>query len=214
VFVTLEGIDRSGKTTQAAMLAEALGPSTLLVREPGGTPAGERIRALLKDPALELDPASELLLFAAARAELCRTVLAPALAEGRDVVCDRFIDSTAAYQGVARGLGLETVEDLNDFVIGDCVPDLTILLRVDPDEAFRRGQQRLAAGDEDGADRFESEGAGLQRKVAEAYDDIANRHPGRIRVIDATGSQDEVHAAVLALVRAHAGEPRKPAAFR
>lgn len=202
MFVTLEGIDRSGKTTQAAMLAEALGPRTLLVREPGGTPAGERIRALLKDPDLELDPAAELLLFAAARAELCRTVLAPALAEGRDVVCDRFIDSTAAYQGVARGLGLETVEALNDFVIGDCVPDLTILLRVDPDEAFRRGQQRLAAGGEDGADRFESEGAGLQRTVASAYDDLAKRHPDRIRVIEAVGTPDEIHAAVLALVRA------------
>ena len=210
MFVTLEGIDRSGKTTQAALLAEALGPETLLVREPGGTPAGERIRLLLKDPDLELDPAAELLLFAAARAELCRRVLAPALAEGRDVVCDRFIDSTAAYQGAARGLGLETVEALNDFVIGTCVPDLTIFLRVDPDEALRRAQQRLAAGGEDGADRFEAEGAELQRRVAEAYDQIASRHPDRIQVVDASPSDQEVHAAVLSLVRERIEATRTP----
>lgn len=210
VFVTLEGIDRSGKTTQAARLAEALGPGTLLLREPGGTAAGERVRAILKDPDLELDPASELLLFAAARAELCRRVVAPALADGRDVVCDRFIDSTAAYQGVARGLGLGVVEQLNEFVIAGCVPDLTILLRIDPAEALKRGQQRLAEGGEDGADRFESEGAELQRKVAAAYDELAGRHRDRIAVIDAGQSEHAVHAAVLALLRARAADARRP----
>ena len=204
MFVTFEGIDRSGKSTQAAMLAEALGPEALLVREPGGTPAGERIRTLLKDPALELDPAAELLLFAAARAELCRTVIEPALGAGRDVVCDRFIDSTAAYQGIARGLGLETVERLNAFAIGPCVPDLTILLRVDPDEAIDRGQQRLAEGGEDGADRFEAEGEPLQRQVAAAYDHLATLHPERIRTVPADGTQQEVHALVLDLVGAQA----------
>ena len=200
MFVTFEGIDRSGKSTQAAMLAEALGPDALLVREPGGTPAGERIRTLLKDPALELDPAAELLLFAAARAELCRAVIEPALAAGRDVVCDRFIDSTAAYQGIARGLGLETVERINAFAIGACVPDLTILLRVDPGEAVDRGQQRLAEGGEDGADRFEAEGEGLQRQVAAAYDHLTTLHPERIRSIPANGTQEQVHSLVLDLV--------------
>ena len=112
MFITLEGIDRSGKTTQAALLAQALGPDAVLLREPGGTPAGERIRELLKDPDLELGPGAELLLFNAARAELCREVVRPALDDGRDVVCDRFIDSTVAYQGVARGLGVEQVERL------------------------------------------------------------------------------------------------------
>ena len=100
MFITLEGIDRSGKTTQAALLHEALGPPALLLREPGGTEVGERIRGLLKDPALELDPRAELLLFCAARAELCARVIAGAIEQGRDVVCDRFVDSTVAYQGV------------------------------------------------------------------------------------------------------------------
>jgi dTMP kinase len=152
VFVSLEGIDRSGKTTQATLLAEALGPDTVRLREPGGTVAGERIRALLKDASVELEPRAELLLFCAARAELCARVIAPAIEAGRDVVCDRFIDSTVAYQGVARGLGAATVEELNSLAIGSCVPDLTVLLRVAPELAAERGQQRLAAGHSDGSE--------------------------------------------------------------
>ena len=110
MFVTLEGIDRSGKTTQAALLAEALGPETLLLREPGGTEAGERIRDAAQGPGHELDPRAELLLFCAARAELCARRDAAGARGGRDVVCDRFIDSTVAYQGAARGLGADLVE--------------------------------------------------------------------------------------------------------
>jgi dTMP kinase len=200
VFVTLEGIDRSGKTTQAALLREALGADTLLLREPGGTDAGERVRELLKDPDLELDPRAELLLFCAARAQLCSSVIAPALADGRNVICDRFVDSTAAYQGAARGLGLEVVEGVNEIAIADCRPDLTLLLRIDPSDAESRGQQRLAAGAEDGSDRFEGEGIEFQRVVAAAYDDLAARHSERIVVIDAEGSPAEVHERVLAAV--------------
>lgn len=200
MFVTLEGIDRSGKTTQTALLAEALGPETLVLREPGGTEAGERIRTVLKDPALELASEAELLLFAAARAELCAQVVAPARAAGRDIVCDRFIDSTVAYQGVARGLGLERVEQLSELVIGSCLPDLTLLLRIDPDLAFERGQQRLAAGEDDGTDRFESEGLDFQRQVAGAYDELAERHPERIVAIDAAGEPDAVHSRVMGVV--------------
>ena len=200
MFVTLEGIDRSGKTTQAALLAEALGPQTLVLREPGGTQAGERMRELLKDPVLELDPRAELLLFCAARAELCVRVIGPAMEAGRDVVCDRFIDSTAAYQGAARGLGVELVEQLNEFVVGECVPDLTVLLRIDPGSAEARGQQRLAAGEADGDDRFESEGEELQRRVAEAYDRLAARHSDRIVTVEASGAPEDVHARVLATV--------------
>jgi dTMP kinase len=210
VFVTLEGIDRSGKTTQAALLKDALGPETLLLREPGGTQAGERIRDLLKDPVIDLDPRAELLLFCGARAELCARVIRPALEEGRDVVCDRFVDSTVAYQGAARGLGIAVVESLNEVAIAGCLPQATVLLRIDPGRAEERGQQRLAAGAADGADRFEGEGLEFQVRVAAAYDELAARHPERITVVDAEGSMDEVHERVMAVVRqvAQIDEPR------
>ncbi len=201
MFVTLEGIDRSGKTTQAALLRDALGPDTLLLREPGGTEAGERVRELLKDPGLELDPRAELLLFCATRAELCASVIRPALKKGGDVICDRFVDSTAAYQGAARGLGVDLVEGVNEIAIAGCRPDLTVLLRIDPASAEARGRQRLAAGGEDGSDRFEGEGIDFQRIVAEAYDELAARHPDRITVIDAEGSPQEVHGRVMDAVR-------------
>jgi dTMP kinase len=193
VFITLEGIDRAGKTTQAARLAEALGPGTRLVREPGGTALGERIRELIKDPGLELSPGAELLLFNAARAQLVADVIAPALEAGRDVVCDRFIDSTVAYQGVARGLGIERVEDLTGLVVGECVPDLTVLLRIDPARAFDR-QTEID-------DRFEVEGAEFQARVADAYDALAARHPERIVVVDAEADPQVVHERIMGLIR-------------
>jgi dTMP kinase len=200
VFVTLEGIDRSGKTTQAALLTEALGPETLLLREPGGTDAGEQIRALLKDPATELDPRTELLLFCAARAELCARLVRPALDQGRDVVCDRFVDSTVAYQGAARGLGTEVVERLNEIAVAGCLPDVTVLLRIDPAGAESRGSRRLADGGADGLDRFEGQGIEFQRRVAAAYDDLASRHPERIAVVGAEGDVAEVHGRVMEAV--------------
>jgi dTMP kinase len=198
VFITLEGIDRSGKTTQAAMLAEALGSGTLLLREPGGTPAGERLRGMLKDPALALDPSAELLLFSAARAQLISAVIEPALEAGRDVVCDRFSDSTVAYQGVARGLGTEKVERLNELVVGDCRPDITLLLRIDPADAFYR-QAEID-------DRFESEGLEFQRRVAGAYDELAERHPDRIVVINAAGAPPVVHETVMRALNQRRGQ--------
>ena len=192
MFITLEGIDRSGKTTQARLLAEALGPETLLLREPGGTDAGERIRELLADPGLELDPVTELLLFGAARAELVARAIRPALDAGHHVVCDRFIDSTLAYQGEARGLGRERVEALNRLATGGLEPDLTLLLRIDPEPAARR--------DGEAEDRFEREGLELQRAVARAYDEIARRNRDRVVVIDADREVEAVHADAIAAV--------------
>ena len=189
LFVTIEGIDRSGKSTQARRLADALG--ALLVREPGGTPAGERIRELLKDPGVSISPRTEALLFAAARAELVEQVIRPALEDGRTVVSDRFLDSSLAYQGHARELGEDEVRRINDWATAGTTPDLTVLLEIDPAEAAQR------AG---ATDRFEDEGLELQQRVAQAYDRMAAAEPGRWVRIDAARPEDEVHADIVALV--------------
>jgi dTMP kinase len=193
LFVTFEGIDRSGKTTQARLLCEALGDDALGVREPGGTPAGERVRDLLKDADVPLGPEAEALLFAAARAELVEKVIRPALEAGRVVVSDRFLDSSLAYQGGARGLGVEEVARINRFATGGLVPDLTFLLEIDPATAAER------AGE---SDRFEDEGAALQLAVREAYEELVAAEAGRWRRIDAARSPEQVHAEVLGEVEA------------
>ena len=193
LFVTFEGIDRSGKTTQARMLLDALGDQAVGVREPGGTPAGERLRAVLKDPEVELSPAAEALLFAAARAELVAQVIAPALESGRIVVSDRFLDSSLAYQGAARGLGVEEVERINRFATGGLEPDLTLLLELDTAAAAARGAEE---------DRFESEGARLQQAVGDAYAQMAAAAPNRWCRIAADRPPEAVHADVLAAVTA------------
>jgi dTMP kinase len=199
LFVTIEGIDRSGKSTQARRLAEALSDDALLVREPGGTPAGERIRDLLKDPAIDLDPRAEALLFAAARAELVAAVIRPALDAGKVVISDRYLDSSLAYQGHARGLGEAEVRLVNDWATGGLEPDLTVLLRIDPQAAAAR------AGE---ADRFEDEGLGLQRRVADAYEQLAAANPARWKAVDAERDENAVAAEVAALVEsARAGAP-------
>ena len=191
MLITLEGIDGSGKSTQAEWLHAALGPNALLVREPGGTEAAERIRELLADPSLELEPLAELLLFCAARADLVRRVIRPAIEAGHDVVCDRFADSTIAYQGVARGLGGELAQRVSDTATEGLRPAITLLLRTDPEEGLRRAE---------GDDRFEREGLDLQVKVAAAYEEIAEREPDRVIPIDASGTVEEVHARVMAAV--------------
>ncbi len=192
MFVTLEGIDRSGKSTQAALLADALGDGAVAVREPGGTAAGERVRDILKDPDVELGAEAEALLFAAARAELVRQVIRPALDAGRTVICDRFLDSSLAYQGAARDMGSDTVRAVNAPAVGDLVPDLTVLLWLDLAAAAERGAED---------DRFEREGQALQRAVADAYAELAAAEPDRFVRVDAARDPQAVHADVLAAVR-------------
>ncbi|MGE0066856.1 MAG: dTMP kinase [Solirubrobacterales bacterium] len=194
MFISLEGIDGSGKSTQARLLVEALGPETVAIREPGGTSAAERIRDLLADPALDIDPFAELLLFSAARADLVSRVIRPALEAGKVVVADRFADSSVAYQGGARGLGTSHVLSLTDTVIDGLWPDLTLLLKVDPETGLGRAESD---------DRFEAEGLELQRAVAEAYEEIAIIASDRVVVIDASGSVEEVHTRVMDAVRSH-----------
>jgi dTMP kinase len=188
-FISFEGIDRSGKSTQASVLAETLGSQfgddrTLLIREPGGTHFSERARGLLKDPELPMSPRAEALLFAAARADLVSTVIRPALDEGQIVIADRYIDSSLAYQGVARGLGVEAILEINKWAASDLMPNLTILIEVDEATAMERGAE------ED--DRFENEGADLQRKVAAAYAQLADADSDRIVRIDGARYPDEV----------------------
>jgi dTMP kinase len=180
VFVTFEGVDGSGKSTQAALLAEHLaasGREVVTTREPGGTPLGEKIRGLLLDgdhPA----PWAEAALFAAARAELAERVIRPSLAAGADVVCDRYLDSSLAYQGVARRLGVDRVLELN-IAVADLMPDRTFVLLVDRETAAKR------AGSS--PDRMEQEDGAFHAAVADGYRELAERFPVRIVVLD--GSQ-------------------------
>jgi dTMP kinase len=182
VFVTFEGIDGSGKSTQADLLAEALraeGREVVATREPGGTELGEHIRGLLLlEEGAEISPWAETALFAAARAQLVEQVIHPALRDGADVVCDRYLDSSLAYQGLARGLGVERVLELNLHATRGLLPDRTFLLVLDPQEALRR-----ASGERD---RIEGEGVELQAAVERAYEELAEMFPNRIKKLDGT----------------------------
>jgi dTMP kinase len=196
LFISLEGVDGSGKSTQARLLVEALGAETVAIREPGGTEAAERIRELLADPGVELEPLAELMLFLAARADLTERVIRPALEAGRHVVADRFSDSSVAYQGAARGLGVGEVIGLCETATDGLWPDLTLLLRIDPETGLGRAESD---------DRFEREGLALQQEVATAYDEIAMIASDRVVVLDATGSVEEVHERVMEAVRERLG---------
>ncbi len=201
LFITFEGSEGCGKSTQIGLLREQLeaaGQTCLLVREPGGTRAGEAIRELLQFSASSegLKPEAELLLFAASRAQLVREKIQPALAAGTQVVADRFLDSTTVYQGFGRGLDLLDVNSVNDFAVGSCRPDVTFLLDMDAVEAHARARQRTDAR----PDRMEQEPADFYEKVRQGYLSLAREEPGRIRVLDATQSPEALAAEVWAEV--------------
>lgn len=181
-LITVEGVDGAGKTTLAAALARVL-PAELL-REPGGVELSERIRAIVKDATLAIDPRAEALLYAAARAQLVAERLEPLLAAGKDVLLDRFTDSSLAYQGGARGLGFEAIGRLNAFATRGLVPDRTLLLRVPPETALARTAGRGSA------DRLEREGPQFSAAIAAAYEQLAAAEPERFVVLDAAQPPD------------------------
>ncbi|MGE5283904.1 MAG: dTMP kinase [Actinomycetota bacterium] len=198
-FVTFEGVEGSGKTTQIRRLSAHLaakGVLHLVTREPGGTPLSDEIRALVLVPREEtVFPESELLLYEAARAQHVRGLILPALQSGRAVLCDRFCDATTAYQADARGLDVEEVERLNRFAAGRLVPDLTLLFDLAPEEGFARVKGRGGA-----KDRLERESLDFHRSVREGYLRLAGRDPGRIVRVDAAAPQEEVFRSVLRAV--------------
>lgn len=203
-FITFEGGEGGGKSTQSRRLAEKLrstGYKVVLTREPGGAPGSEAIRALLVsgDPD-RWSPLAEALLFAAARDEHLRTTIRPALARGEIVVCDRFADSTRAYQGAAGGVPHDTVAVLEDMVVGTTRPDLTIILDIDPDAGMARAAERG-----EGEDRFERKAAAFHLDLRKAFLAIAAAEPERCIVIDAAGDADQVAAAVWPAVSARLG---------
>jgi dTMP kinase len=196
MFVTFEGIDGSGKTTQVDLLSQALeseGRSVVATREPGGTPLGERVRELLLE-GTEMTAWAEAALFAAARAELVERVIRPALEQGRDVLCDRYIDSSLAYQGIARGLGVERVLELNLEATRGLLPDRTFLFLLDPQQALGRLS--------DAPDRIEAEGDEFSARVDAAYRELATLFPRRIEPLDATLPATELAEMIRGRLRA------------
>lgn len=201
MFITLEGIEGSGKTTQMAAIQEliqAAGHRVVSTREPGATAIGKRIRSILLDPeSHDMDPLCELLLYAADRAQHLGRVVAPALAAGHVVLCDRFADATRVYQGCARGLSPRHIEILHDMVVGDTTPDMTILFDLAPEVGLERTFRALADGQRTVREsRFEKEALAFHAAVRQGYLDLARREPDRFLVVDASRSPGEVLAEI------------------
>lgn len=198
-LITIEGLDGAGKTTLAVALRDALdarGLDVRLLREPGGVPAAERVRELVKDPELRIGARAEGLLYAAARAQLVEEALVPLLDQGTWVLLDRFIDSSLAYQGAGRGLGVEQVRAINEFATGGLVADRTLILTIDPGLGLARAQARL-----DPLDRLEQEDRAFFEAIAAAYARLAATEPERVREIDAAQPPKTVLDAALSELR-------------
>lgn len=199
LFITVEGIDGCGKSTQATLIAaalEAAGHDVLRLREPGGVKISEQIRAILLDPAnAEMGDVCELLLYEAARAQLVHQVIRPALAAGKTVVCDRFYDSTTAYQAFADGLDRNIVSQANELAVDGCRPDLTLVFDLPVEDALRRRSGREAE------DRLELKGLEFQERVAAGFRAVAADEPDRVKLIDAGESIAEVFSGVAAELR-------------
>ena len=191
IFITFEGVDGAGKTTQVQRLAAALGPDVVRTREPGGTPVSERIRDIFLTSD-DITVVTELLLIAAARAQHVDELIRPALAANQIVICDRFIDATVAYQGYRGGINLDLIHQLNRVATGGLTPDITFILDLPPEIGLQRQQHGEAH-----QDRLDKEPLELHRKVREGYLSAAEADPHRVKLIDATQPPDAVHNAIL-----------------
>lgn len=193
-FITFEGIEGSGKSTQIVQLANYLsahGRSVILTREPGGTAIGDQVRKVLLDPAnTALDPRAELLLYAAGRAQHLAELIRPALKAGKIVFCDRFSDATLAYQGYGRGLNLELIRSLDRIVTEGMRPDLTILLDIDAAAGLSRARGRNSRSGLEAEARFENEHLSFHERVRQGYLELAKQEPGRFRIVDASPSPE------------------------
>jgi dTMP kinase len=201
IFITFEGIDGSGKSTQLRMLASWLrmqGHEVVNTREPGGTSLGERLRAALLDVQEQVDPLAELLVFAADRAQHVRTLLRPALESGRVVLSDRYADATVAYQGAGRGFAPEMVREVVALATGGLKPDLTLIFDLSVAAGFERAKRR--AGEGHHSDRLDLEDASFHTRVRNEYLQIAAAEPERVRIIDASGSVEETHTRMMEVV--------------
>lgn len=194
-FITFEGCEGVGKSTQVNMLKDYLkktGQQAMFLREPGGNTLSEKIRKIILDPDnSEMTPLCEAMLYSAARAQLMGQVIIPALDSGKLIICDRFIDSTMAYQGFARDLGVKTISSLNETVCGDYMPDVTIFLDLPPVEAFKR------KGGRDNNDRMELQSLDFHKKVYEGYKKAADMYPDRIILISPRGNKFETNTAII-----------------
>lgn len=204
VFITLEGPEGAGKTTQARLLHEALRGRypVLYSREPGGTAIGERIRALLLDDAhAEMDPRTEMLLFASSRAQFVAEVVEPALRGGQIVVSERYVDASVAYQGLGRGLGVELVRRVNEVATHGVSPDLTILLDIEPAVGLQRARAAVGKEGRRGrGDRLEQEALAFHARVRAGFLAIAHEEPDRVRIVDGSRAQHVVHDEILRVV--------------
>jgi dTMP kinase len=207
MFITLEGIEGSGKTTQLPKLRDYLvscGVDCIVTREPGGTAAGRKIRAILLDPESRgLSPKAELLLYFADRADHVAQVILPALAAGKAVICDRYVDATIVYQGIARGLGADLVDSLHRLLLDNLKPDLTLLFDLPAETSLRRALGALQRGDRSASEsRFEKEARAFHERVRAGYLDLSRREPNRYRVIDAAANPEQVTRAMIDVVSA------------
>lgn len=198
LFITVEGTDGCGKTTQIKLLEEYFekgGYSVVCVRDPGSTPIGEKIRKIIIDPDnKEMCSTTETLLYAAARAQMVEQIIRPALKRGSVVISDRYIDSSYAYQGFARGMGAKMIKDINKYAIDDIIPDITIFLQLKPEQGIERKKNQAEL------DRMEAQKNSFHKRVYDGYTRLAKNNRKRIKIVDAAGTIDDVHLKIISLI--------------